>query len=434
MKRRDSDTLAVELGHLCRVASEATGRKMEFPSDLRIASEEELAGGRETMLKFHVSRMLDICEASNPDDIDVSATPSGLSVVEYKFMDDFFNNLGMKQDWLFQKAARFISLKYPEERQKSPHLQELYSGFGYFLESLSPEARMLMLAPSQQEAFIDSVYDNDDAKIAAYDAVENMRDHNWAIINNLGPLWLVNFPEQFEEAERYCPSIWNAKHGENSGAIQPKPYSRKLQKTDELMKFVKAVVHEMAKTVVPDPENPDLEIAIDATEKESLSKLLDQRCEGFDTLDERCVDRMLVDITRKDLLAHLAITGRLAGVSVPKKFEYEGRLINLGKEIYDVGEKADSMQKMLKVFEGKPMDRESMNLVLYAAHNIFGIRGSNCELLLEPCEIDEGMIKKAGLHDMPEMHKMNEELDYFRKSNVPGIKELVRLNKGGQYF
>ena len=90
---------------------------------------------------------------------------------------------------------------------------------------------------------------------------------------------------------------------------------------------------------------------------------------------------------------------------------------------------------MLKIFENQKIDQESLNLILYANHNIFGIRGDlNNTLILEPSNVRHSFIDKAQMHDLPEVHKMSMNPNYWKKTTVPGMRELVKANKGRQFY
>ena len=165
---------------------------------------------------------------------------------------------------------------------------------------------------------------------------------------------------------------------------------------------------------------------IDEIEKDIMKHLLFKRFEGFEEVDQNCIDRMAHDISVKDILFNLALNNRLNGVNVPKTVGGE-----LEEEIYRLPEKADRAKALLSPFDGQRIDSESLHLIVYALHNMVGIRGlSNCGIVLSDYGVDEEQLKRIGLHDMPAVAMLSEELDYLGKCEYPEIRALVRANPG----
>ncbi len=405
---------------------------------------DNLEGGEETIASFHFINLLKIAEKTKPENPLVEVTPWNYSKVEDDFLKYLFSGfLGMDEKWFLGRAIGYALMHFSEERENSPHLQRFYRGYADFFESLSTASKMLMLSENTVELdkLIQGLFPDGDDQVRAYEYVARNKGQNWGIIHHAGPFWYVLLDEQFLEVRNHCPSLHGVVARSASGEqCKPETYEPKIKRTDSAVKTLKGIVHEMTKTKFMDefdPESP-AEIVIDKTEKDITGKLMKKRFEGFGELTVPCIDEMLDDVSRKDILFYLALTNRIGGVNVPPAFEYKSintgavKTINLANEIYEVQDKVDRTAKLLKVFEGKPVDSESLHLISYALHYIIGIRGlENCSLILQEYGVEKEQLEKMGLHDVPAMAPLSRNIDYsFKNSKVPGIKELVSANPG----
>jgi len=394
-KQKAGDSLGNDISHLLHVA-----RKSD---DSRIVPGDQ-EGGEKTIAAVHAINLLNIAESTRPEDSDTLVTPYGLSEKEYAFLDNLFIKfMGCPENWLLGRAIGYLALKYPDERKTSPGLQKYYSGFMDFFSGLSGISKIIILNEIDPELAVKTVEEhssNPDFQEKAYTFLDKNKGMNWRLINNIAPFWMIATPEQYADAVKCTSEI----------------YEPRIRRTEPAMKMIKGIVHEIVK-----------DGKIDDVEKDVARAFLSKRFEGFDTLDKQCIDKMLVDISRKDVLFYMAMYNMLYGITPPSPA--------VKNEIIEVGQKANDIKELLNHFSGRGIDKENLHLVCYALQNIAGIRGpTNTSLVLADCGVSYEQLQVIGLHDVPEMQNLaTDPLNYFQNCKIPGIKELVGMNSNRFY-
>lgn len=408
--------------------------------DARVVPGELIGDGLIT--NAHAWKLLSIAEESKPEE-GVETTPWNYSVVEHGFLTELFTDfLGMPENWFLGRALGYAFMHFDKERNNSPHLQKLYSGFGNFFESLDLKTRALALSysPSEQDKFIQKHFQKEEDQLEVLDHISKNKDQNWSCLyDDIAPLFGILWEDQLVEAQRYCPSLQGITVGEpKDTGFSPKQLTNKIKKTKSSILMLKGIVHKLAKTEFvdeTDPEKPK-RVVIDNFEKETLGKLIAHNFEGFNELIPPCIDDMFEDISRKDILFYFALTGRFEGANIPYTIEYNSRhtgitkKIILQEEVAEVIDKVKRTKKLLSAFEQKPIDKESLGLISYALNYIIGIRGlTNCSLMLQEYNFNEDELEEIGLHDVPELKPVTENINYsFRRCTIPGIQEIVVAN------
>ena len=356
-------------------------------------------GDERTVAAIHAINLLKIAETTMPES-GVHATPTGISEVEYKFLVNLFDDfMGLPKEWFDGRWVAYSLMKSPEIRMGSEGMQRLYSGFRDFFQDLNKRTKFLILNSFDQEkaySVLRRATKNDATLEKALNYIQNNRGQNWSILHTVDDCWGIVFPEQYYEALRAKPQI----------------YLPKIQKTEAAVKLVKGNVHQVLK-----------DGKIDEIEKEIVRDLLLKRFEGFEEINEHCIDQMYSDISVKDILFNLALNGRLDHVDVPPTIS------ELEAEIIKISDKAKKAKNLLRSFEGKVIDRESLPLAVYALQYIIGIRGpSNCELVLADYGVSHDALENLKLHDMPAIKKLAEDPEYLANCEFPEIKALALAN------
>lgn len=390
---RNQIPLDEELSHV----SILTGR----PLDMRIVPADD-AGDEKTVSAIHAMNLLNIAERTMPESGDVYATPTGISQVEYDFLVGLFNKFGgLSKDWFDGRLQAYSLLKNPKIRKESQGMQKLYAGFRDFFGDLTLPTKLVILNSwGQSEACkaIEEKIKDEKALEKIYNHMTENRDQDWSVLKTVDDCWYILFKEQYEEMN----------------GVKSQVYLPKIKKTESAVKLVKGMVHQVLK-----------DGRIDDIEKEIVKNILLKRFEGFDTVDQHCIDKMSDDISVKDILFNLALTGRLDGVNVPKMGgELEG-------EIYKIPAKVERVKALLGQLGSEKVDNERLHLMVYALQNMIGIRGlSNCGLILSDYGVESQQLQDLGLHDMPAVRQLSEDMDYLRKCEYPEIRALVQANPG----
>ncbi len=374
-------------------SSVLTGR----PLDMRIVPAGD-KGDETTVEAIHAMNMLRIAEESE-----------GISQVEYNFLVELFNNFGgLSKEWFDGRLYAYSLLKNPRVRKQSEGMRRLYAGFKDFFVGLTSPTKWAILNSQGENAACDELEKNlgDESAIADFYAhVNKQKDHlnqnkgqDWSILNAVDDCWYILFQGQYGETE----------------GIKPQVYLPKIQKTEPAMKLVKGLVHQ----VLNDGK-------IDEMEKEIMRELLFKRFDGFGTVDQACIDKMAYDISVKDILFNLALTGSLNDVEIPRGVSGE-----FMEEMFKIPEKVDKAKKLLGKF-GTGIDDESLHLAVYALQNMIGIRGlTNCGLILSDCGVESERLEKMGLHDMPAIKDLSQDMDYLSQCEYDVIRKLVQANPG----
>ena len=376
--------------------SHLTGKPLEmriFPMDDK--------GDEKTVAAIHAINLFKMAETTMPESGATYVTPTGISEVEYKFFVRLFDEfMNLKKDWVDGRLFAYSLMKVPRIRKESEGMQKLYAGFRDFLGDLSKGTKILImnsLDPQQACSKLEKMVKNERALESAYNYIQKNKDQEWNILQTVDDCWGMVFPEQYSEAMSAKPQI----------------YLPKIQRTELAVKFVKGMVHQ----VLEDGR-------IDEVEKEIVRNLLLKRFEGFEDVSQHCIDQMYHDISVKDVLFNFALNGKLNGINVPPTIKQLSHEI-----IFKIPEKVERAKNLLREFEGKKIDSETLHLAAYALQNIIGIRGvSNCKLALSDHDVSREELEKIGLHDMPAIKKLNENPVYSRNCEFWEIKALATEN------
>ena len=387
----DKIPLDEELSYISRL----TGK----PLDMRIVPSDD-SGDEKTVAAIHLINLLKIAETTMPESREMKVTPTGISEVEYDFIVRLFGDfMNLSKEWVDGRLIAYSLMKVPEIRSKSEGMQKLYAGLRDFLSGLSNGTKMIILYslnPQHVCSTLEKKIKDDRTLEAAYNYINKNKDQEWSILQNIDDCWYIAFPEQYAEARLVKPSV----------------YLPKIKKTEPAIKMVKGYVHQVLK-----------DGKIDDIEKEIMREFLLKRFEGFEKVDQHCVDKMYHDISVKDVLFNLALNGRLNGITVPPTINH------LSEEIvYKIPQKVERARKLLSAFEGKKIDNEIIHLAVYALQNIVGIRGlTNCELVLSDYDVSREQLEKIGLHDMPAIKKLSSP-NYLKECEFDELKELAIAN------
>jgi len=341
-----------------------------------------------------IANMLFRTAESTPSPKNVSATSSNFSKPEYQFIVDLFRDFfGLSEHWVSDRYFAYQLMKHPRARRSSKERQDMNSGFKHFWQELGPGIEATIFYSLDQrlaDKKVGKLSEEEQEKIILF-ANEN-KNYNWKILQYMGDFWLIDSAAKYEEAL-------------NSEA---KPY-RKIKRNEHSMKFVKNLVHEILR-----------DGKIDPIEKEMAGIFLKERFEGFETLDQSCIDKMYVDISRKDLLFYLALNSRLDGVNVPSK--------EMSEEVREVREKTNNARKLLSYFGNSEIDSERLALIVQAM-SFIGIRGkTNISLMLEGSRYNREDFEKLNLYDVPLLDKYLQNHAFINNCGNPDIELLARHN------
>lgn len=378
-------TLGRDISWLLKVAEKTEDSRVVPLSD---------NGGVKDLCSIHILNLLRIAEKTEPDETTIS-TPYNFSQKEYKFIvnlfDKFFN---LQEDWVLGRIIGYYTMRYPEERFSSPKLQKLYAGFMDYWYGLSDISKIIILNSFDAELAykaIEKIEEKKQERIIQY--IEDNKFQNWKIINTFARSWFITFTEQYSEALKQKPAL----------------YTPKLKRNQHSTMFVKAVAHELMK-----------DQKIDSFEKEAASLWLQKRFESFETLTDSCIEEMVkTDISRKDTLFYLALTGKLDNTEVP---------LGVLDEVADVKDKTEKAKTIMKQFEGSKIDFEELNLIAYAL-SIIGIRGkANIELTLSGYNFDKEDFERLRLHNVKILNDYIKNPSSLKKCGISELEYIANRN------
>ena len=348
----------------------------------------------EDIAQIHAFNMFKTAEGTESSG-DVRSTSSNFSESEYPFISHFFSTFyGLSERWVAEKFLAYQLSKHPEARKASKEIQKMHSGFRHFFESLPDEIRFTIFGNIDQrmaDSELQKFPLEDQERITQY--MNENKNCNWRIIYDMLSFWHIDSTSKFNEAMA-C-----------SYTEQP----RRIERNEHSTKLVKDLVH----TIVKDGK-------IDPLEKEIARVFLGQRFDGFDELTGDCIDRVLEDITRKDMLFYFALSGMLDGVSLPS--------LDVGHEIREVLDKTEKAKALLGYFGDRGINSEELALVSYAMRMV-GIRGkSNLGLVLEGYAYNREDMNSLQLYDVPVLDMYIKNSESIKNCGIKDLEILAKLN------